>query len=323
MIQMSKPAFIFPGQGSQYAGMGRDLADNFAVAREAFAEADAALGFPLSELCFNGPDEQLQLTANTQPAILVTSVAAFRVLAEQGIEPAYVAGHSLGEYSALVAAGSLTLTDAVKLVRRRGELMQQAVPVGTGAMAAILGLAADAVTEACAAAAQGQICAPANFNSPVQVVIAGNTAAVERAVAECQQRGARKAVMLKVSAPFHCALMLPAQEGMTAPLAAAPFKDLSVPLINNADARLITSGNEARDGLVRQISSPVRWTESVSLMLAQGVNTLIEVGPGRVLSGLVKSISKAPTLLNVENTESLQACLAKLNDLARPVAAEA
>jgi [acyl-carrier-protein] S-malonyltransferase len=313
---MSKLACIFPGQGSQQTGMGRDLADNFAVARQTFQEADEALGFSLSELCFNGPDEQLQLTANTQPAILVASVAVFRVLAEQGLRPDFVAGHSLGEYSALVAAGALTLTDAVRLVRRRGELMQQAVPVGVGAMAAIMGLAAEQVTEACEAAAQGQICSPANFNSPVQVVIAGNKEAVERAVSECQQRGARKAVMLKVSAPFHCALMMPAQEGMTEPLKAAAFRDCTVPLVNNADARLITSGAEARDGLIRQISSPVRWTESVSVMLAQGVTTFIEVGPGRVLTGLVKSISKEPELLNVENTDSLNACLARLNEQA-------
>lgn len=315
---MSKLAFIFPGQGSQQTGMGRDLADNFAVARQTFEEADEALGFSLSELCFNGPDEQLQLTANTQPAILVTSVAVFRVLTEEGIQPDCVAGHSLGEYSALVAAGALTLTDAVRLVRRRGELMQQAVPVGVGAMAAIMGLDADQVTEACQAAAQGQICSPANFNSPVQVVIAGNREAVERAVTECQQRGARKAVMLKVSAPFHCALMMPAQEGMTEPLNATAFRDFAVPLVNNADARLITSGAEARDGLIRQISSPVRWTESVGVMLAQGVSTFVEVGPGRVLTGLVKSISKEPALLNVENTETLNACLARLSEQAAP-----
>ncbi|HWQ31503.1 MAG TPA: ACP S-malonyltransferase [Blastocatellia bacterium] len=315
---MSKLAFIFPGQGSQQTGMGRDLADNFAVARQTFEEADEALGFSLSELCFNGPDEQLQLTANTQPAILVTSVAVFRVLTEQGIQPDFVAGHSLGEYSALVAAGALTLTDAVRLVRQRGELMQQAVPVGVGAMAAIMGLDAEQVTAACEAAAQGQICSPANFNSPVQVVIAGNKEAVERAVSECQQRGARKAVMLKVSAPFHCALMMPAQEGMSEPLNATAFRDCAVPLVNNADARLITSGAEARDGLIRQISSPVRWTESVGVMLAQGVTTFIEVGPGRVLTGLVKSISKEPVLFNVENTESLNACLARLSEQSAP-----
>lgn len=310
---MSRLAFIFPGQGSQYAGMGRDLADRFAVARNAFAEADAALGFPLSELCFNGPDEQLQLTTNTQPAILVASIAAFRVLTEKGLRPDFVAGHSLGEYSALVAAGALTLSDAVRLVRLRGALMQQAVPVNVGAMAAIIGLDAESVTAACAAAAQNQICSPANFNSPTQVVIAGNREAIERAVTECQQRGARKAVMLRVSAPFHCALMMPAQTGMTAPLEATTFGDLSVPLINNVDAQLITSGAEARAGLIRQISSPVRWSASVELMLRQGVDRFIEVGPGKVLIGLVKSISKDPALFNVENAETLDSTLDKLS----------
>jgi [acyl-carrier-protein] S-malonyltransferase len=293
--------------------MGRDLADRFAVARNAFAEADAALGFPLSELCFNGPDEQLQLTTNTQPAILVASIAAFRVLTEKGLRPDFVAGHSLGEYSALVAAGALTLSDAVRLVRLRGALMQQAVPVNVGAMAAIIGLDAESVTAACAAAAQNQICSPANFNSPTQVVIAGNREAIERAVTECQQRGARKAVMLRVSAPFHCALMMPAQTGMTAPLEATTFGDLSVPLINNVDAQLITSGAEARAGLIRQISSPVRWSASVELMLRQGVDRFIEVGPGKVLIGLVKSISKDPALFNVENAETLDSTLDKLS----------
>lgn len=313
---MGRLAFIFPGQGSQYAGMGRDLADHFAVARDTFAEADAALGFPLSELCFNGPDEQLQLTANTQPAILVTSIAAFRALTERGLQPDFVAGHSLGEYSALVAAGALTLSDAVRLVRLRGALMQQAVPVNVGAMAAIIGLDAESVTAACAAAAQDQICSPANFNSPTQVVIAGNREAIERAVIECQQRGARKAVMLKVSAPFHCALMMPAQTGLTAPLEATTFSDLSVPLVNNVDAQLITSGAEARAGLIRQISSPVRWSASVELMLGQGVDRFIEVGPGKVLIGLVKSISKEPELMNVENSESLDSTLDKLREQA-------
>ncbi|HZS09622.1 MAG TPA: ACP S-malonyltransferase [Blastocatellia bacterium] len=314
---MSKLAFIFPGQGSQYAGMGRDLADNFAVARATFEEADEALGFTLSELCFNGPEEDLQLTSNTQPAILTASVAAYRVLAEQGIKPDFVAGHSLGEYSALVAAGSLTLTDAVKLVRLRGQLMQQAVPVGTGAMAAIMGLDADKVTEACEAAARGQVCSPANFNSPTQVVIAGNKEAVERAAAECQQRGAKRAIMLKVSAPFHCALMTPAQEGMTGPLGAANFNDLSVPLINNVDARLITSGSEARAGLIRQITSPVRWTAGVEVMLGEGGGTFVEVGPGKVLCGLVKSVSKTPALSNVEDSRSLMEAIGKLR--AEPV----
>ncbi len=320
---MSKTAFIFPGQGSQHAGMGRDLAEQFPAAKAVFDEADQALGFALSNLCFNGPEEDLQLTANTQPAILTASVAAYRVLTENGVQPDFVAGHSLGEYSALVAAGALSLSDAVKLVRRRGEFMQAAVPVGIGAMAAILGIEAEKVAEACAAAAQGQVCSPANFNTPTQIVIAGNAEAVERAVEECKARGARRAMLLKVSAPFHCALMMPAQEQMQPLLAATHFNNLQFPLVNNVDAALTSDGTRACEALLRQISSSVRWTDSLAKLLAEGVTTFVEVGPGKVLSGMVKAmakeVGKEVILLNVENSESLQATLAVLREPAAEV----
>jgi [acyl-carrier-protein] S-malonyltransferase len=323
---MNKIAFIFPGQGSQYAGMGRELAEQSSAAHAAFEEADRALGFNLSDLCFNGPEEELQLTANTQPAILTASVAAFRALSERGVKPDFVAGHSLGEYSALVASGALRLGDAARLVRRRGALMQEAVPVGVSAMAAILGIGAERVAEACAAAAQGQVCAPANFNSPTQIVIAGHAEAVQRAVEECKARGAKRAMLLKVSAPFHSALMAPAQEKMAEPLATAVFTDLSVPIVNNVDAAITRGGSQSRDALVRQISAPVRWTEIVRKLLAEGVETFIEVGPGKVLVGLVKAINKDAgnkdagandagkevKLLNVEDQASLQATIESL-----------
>ena len=300
-------AYIFPGQGSQSAGMGRDLAQNFAGARDVFAEADDALGFPLSRLCFGGPAEELQLTENTQPAILTTSVAALRALEAEGAPaPDFVAGHSLGEYSALVAAGALQFADAVRAVRLRGRYMQEAVPVGAGAMAAILGAEPEVVRQACDEAARGEVCSPANINSPGQVVIAGHAAAVERAAALLKERGAKRAVMLKVSAPFHCALMLPAQERLAADLAKLNFSDLRVPLVSNVDARVVRTGGEARDALVRQVSSAVRWQESLELLAREGVTSLVEVGPGKVLCGLARQTVPEVSCANVEDAATLR-----------------
>jgi [acyl-carrier-protein] S-malonyltransferase len=289
-------AFVFPGQGSQKVGMGRDWAATSAAARRAFEEADEALGSPLSRLCWEGPEEELNLTANTQPALVATSVAIHRALGElaPGLRPVAVAGHSLGEYSALVAAGALGLADALRLVRRRGQLMQEAVPVGQGAMAAVIGLDAEAVAAVAAAAAQGEVCAVANLNGPAQTVIAGHQAAVDRAVALAKERGARRATLLAVSAPFHSPLMRPAREGMAPLLAAAEIRDPRVPVVTNVDAAPATTGAAAREALVRQIDSPVRWAESVRLMeRAFAVELFVEVGPGSVLTGLNRRIAQA------------------------------
>jgi [acyl-carrier-protein] S-malonyltransferase len=307
-----KTAFVFPGQGSQYAGMGREIAERYEVAREAFREADSVLGFSLSDVCFNGPEEALKLTENTQPAILVTSIAIYRVLEEKGIRPDFVAGHSLGEYSALVAAGSLKLADAVGLVRRRGQYMQQAVPVGVGAMAAILGLEAAAVYDVCERASEGQVVSPANLNSQMQTVIAGNREAVERAAALAKQAGAKRAIMLPVSAPFHCALMKPAEERLAVDLTNLSFADLRIPLVANVDAAVANRGDEARKNLERQVSRPVRWRESVERLSREGVTRFVEVGPGSVLIGLVRSIDKSATILNAEDEKSLEKVLSGL-----------
>jgi [acyl-carrier-protein] S-malonyltransferase len=305
-------AFVFPGQGSQAAGMGLALHEAFAESRAVFDEADSALGFPLSRLCFEGPEEDLQLTANTQPAILAASVAALRPLLARGVRPDWVAGHSLGEYSALVAAGALTLADALRTVRRRGQYMQEAVPVGAGAMAAILGLDLPAIEAACREAAEGEVVAPANVNSPGQVVIAGHSGAVDRASERCRAAGARRAVRLPVSAPFHSALMEPAQARLAAELEALDIRDPDVPLVNNVDARVVRDAVSCRDGLVRQVSGAVRWQESVELLAREGVTTFVEVGPGTVLSGLVRRIAKGARVLSVDSPESLEAAVAAL-----------
>jgi len=292
--------------------MGRELAESFASARRVFDEADRAAGFSLSKLCFEGPAEELQLTANTQPAILTASVAAAEVLREKGIRPDYVAGHSLGEYSALVAAGSLQLTDAVRLVRKRGQYMQEAVPVGVGAMAAILGIEPGVVDEVCREAAQGEIVSPANLNSPGQVVIAGNAAAVARAVELAKARGARRAMMLNVSAPFHCALMKPAEERLAKDLEQLEMPDPQVPLVNNVDAALVRSGAAVRDGLRRQVSAPVRWEESMRLLRRAGVEIFVEAGPGKVLGGLLRQIDREAQSCRVEDLATLEEVLGKL-----------
>jgi [acyl-carrier-protein] S-malonyltransferase len=309
---MGKVAFMFPGQASQYPGMGKELADKYPAARAVFEEADKALGFSISRMCFEGTEDELKLTANTQPAILTVSVAAFRVLAEKGITADFVAGHSLGEYSALVAAGALKFADAVKLVRKRGMYMQEAVAAGQGAMAAILGLSPAVVQDACKRAAEGEVCAPANLNSPEQTVISGNAGAVKRAVEIASQSGAKRAVILPVSAPFHSALMMPAQEKLAKDLQATVFADLELPLVTNVDADTIRTGEEAREALVRQVSMTVRWEESMRTLLDEGVNTFVEVGPGRVLTGLMRQIERSVASLSVEDEKSLVGTMEKI-----------
>ncbi len=309
---MGKVAFIFPGQASQYSGMGKELAEKYPAARAIFDEADKALGFSISKICFEGTEDELKLTANTQPAILTVSVAAMWVLAEKRIGADFVAGHSLGEYSALVAAGSLQFADAVRLVHKRGQYMQDAVPAGRGAMAAILGLSTAVVADACKRAAEGAVCTAANLNSPDQTVISGDAAAVKRAVEIASQSGAKRAVMLPVSAPFHSALMLPAQERLEKDLRATTFADPHVPVVTNVDADTIKKGDEAREALIRHVTMPVRWEESMRMLLDEGVNTFIEVGPGRVLTGIMRQIERSVTTLNVEDEKSLQATVDRI-----------
>ncbi len=290
---MQKIAFLFPGQGSQYSGMGKLLAESYPTAKRTFEEADDALGFALSELCFSGADDDLKKTENTQPALLAVSIAAVRVLVENGIHPAMVAGHSLGEYSALVAAGSLSFRDSLRLVRKRGQYMQEAVPAGVGGMAALLKLPEQKLDEVLAEAAQGEVVAAANLNSPNQIVIAGHLAAVRRAMELAKAAGAKRAILLPVSAPFHCPLMKPAQDKLKPDLGVTEFRDLSVPLVNNWQAAIVTRGPEARYGLFEQVPNPVQWTKSIRLLAAEGVTRFVEAGAGSVLTGLCHNIDSS------------------------------
>jgi len=304
---MSKTAFIFPGQGSQYPGMGKDLAENFTLARRTFEEADDALGSRLSRLCFEGPEDELKLTANTQPAILTASVAALRVVAaETGLAADYLAGHSLGEYSALVAVGAIDFSAAVRTVRARGTFMQEAVPIGVGAMAAILGAEPEILAEVCAEAAQGEVVSPANFNSPGQIVIAGHAGAVNRAIEIAKSRGFRKAMLLPVSAPFHCSLMTPAAERLAEILKTVTIRPLRHPVVTNVEGEPNGDEGRVRELLVRQVCAPVLWDGSVQKMTELGVGRFIEIGPGKVLSGLVKRSARDAETLNVEDSATLR-----------------
>src|SRR6202521_1906029 len=320
----SRIPFLFAGQGSQAVGMGEELAANYPVARRTFEEADEALGYKLSQLCFEGPEQKLKLTEITQPAILTASVAAWRVLQEKSLKPDfiadYVAGHSLGEYSAHVAAGTLTFADAVRTVRNRGQYMQEAVAVGVGAMAAILGMRLDQVTEIANEAAQGEVCEPANINSPEQIVISGHTAAVERAANLADERGAKRVKLLPVSAPFHCSLMKPAQDSLATDLSAIPSGKPVVRVVCNADAALLDDGDRSRDALIRQVTGAVKWEQSMRVLIAQGVQTFVEVGPGKVLCGLMRQIDRSKTCINVADEASLQKTLEQLAVKAQPPA---
>jgi [acyl-carrier-protein] S-malonyltransferase len=302
-------AFLFPGQGSQTVGMGKELADKSSVARQTFDEADDALGVKISQLCFEGPEDELRLTENTQPAILTASIAAWRVLQEKGIAPAFVAGHSLGEYSAQVAAGTMTFADAVRTVRNRGKFMQEAVPVGTGSMAAILGMAPEKVAEVCRDAAQGEVCEAANINSPEQIVISGHVAAVERAVKLADERGAKRAKVLPVSAPFHCSLMKPAQDRLAVVLGSLQLAPPRIAVVCNVDARPVENVEEARQALVRQVTGSVRWSDSMQWLISSGVQTFVEVGPGKVLCGLMRQIDRSKKCINVEDEATLHKTL--------------
>ena len=302
-------AFLFPGQGSQAVGMGKEFFEKYSVARQTFEEADEALGYKLSKLCFEGPEEQLRLTEITQPAILTASVAAWRVLDEKGIKPRFVAGHSLGEYTAHVAAGTLSFTDAVRTVRNRGKYMQEAVPVGVGGMAAILGMEMQAVTTVCHDAAESEVCEPANINSPEQIVISGHKTAVERAAKLAGERGAKKAVILPVSAPFHCSLMKPAQDRLAADLNTLILNHPAFLLVCNVDAALVNDGEHSRDALVRQVTGSVKWEQSMRVLIEKGVQNFVEVGPGKVLFGLMRQIDRARKCTSVGDESSLQKAL--------------
>ncbi len=298
-------AFIFPGQGSQAVGMGKDLAEKYPVARQTFEEADEALGYKLSQVCFEGPEEKLRLTEVTQPAILTVSIAALRILETRMPKPSFVAGHSLGEYSAHVASGTMTFADAVRTVRNRGKYMQEAVPVGVGSMAAILGMELEKVVSVCQDAAQGEVCSPANINSPEQIVISGNTAAVERGAKLADERGAKRAKLLPVSAPFHCSLMKPAQDRLAADLNGLKMQKPVYPVACNVEAALVSDEQRARETLVAQVTGPVKWDPCMRLLIAEGVQTFVEIGPGKVLCGLMRQIDRSKTCLNAGDGSSL------------------